>query len=262
MNPSALMRAIDFALALGKNLLSLVRTERRLGAHGNLMTCRNTSGREHHPVPAVALIKLRTFASAILCSVAVEDYDRIADGLGSFGIQLANSDDRCEAIARIGPAIHQVHAAVLVPQRRGVDHSLARNHTHWIVPFAGWILGLHHEHTVIGVTPIDIELAIMITDAGSPHTIAMRGLIELTLRLELGDSMSNEFPVDKILAVKDGQTRNTVETAGCEVIVITYRHHVGVTIVCINYRIGISSVTIVRIPYLRHVRFGCLSKGS
>ena len=102
----------------------------------------------------------------------------------------------------------------------------------------------------------------MITDAGSPHTIAMRRFVELALRLKLGDGMTDEFPVDKVLAVKDGQTWNTVEAAGREVIVITYRHHVGVTVVCIDYRIGISSVTIVWIPNLRHIRFGCLSKGS
>ena len=92
--PAALMRAVDAGLTLCQHLLVLVRAKGRLRAHSQLKASRHAAGRTHNPVPAVALIELRSFAGAVLRAVAVEDDDGLADGLGTVSRQFANREYR------------------------------------------------------------------------------------------------------------------------------------------------------------------------
>ena len=88
----------------------LIGTVGRLGAHGQLETGRHTACRTHYPVPAVALVELRTLAGAILGAIAVEDDDGLTDGAGTVGTQFANGQHRGKFGARIGPAVDQITA--------------------------------------------------------------------------------------------------------------------------------------------------------
>ena len=78
VHPSALMRAVDVCLALCQHNLVLVGAVRALAAHSQLETRGHAARRTHNPIPAVALVKLRPFAGAVLSAVAVEDDDRLA----------------------------------------------------------------------------------------------------------------------------------------------------------------------------------------
>ena len=96
MYPTALVRTVNLGFALCQYYLVLVGTERRFAAHGQLEACGHAACRAHNPVPALALVELGALASAVLSTVAIEYDDGLSDGLGAFGIQLANGEYRGE----------------------------------------------------------------------------------------------------------------------------------------------------------------------
>ena len=103
---------------------------------------------------------------------------------------------------------------------------------------------------MVGVTPIDIELSIVVADGWSPNTLAMLRLVEEFLGFLFLQGIADDFPVYQILAMKDRQTGNAVERTCREIIIIAYSYHIRVAIVGINHGIGISAVAIVGIPNL------------
>jgi hypothetical protein len=60
--------------------------------------------------------------------------------------------------------------------------------------------------------------------------------------------MTNQLPVDKIMGVKDRQSRDTVERRGHHIIAVTYSHHIGIGIIGMKNRIFIGSVSLIRYP--------------
>ena len=126
--PTALMRAVDGRLPLSQHHLVLVGAVGTTRAHGQLEARGHAARRTKNPVPTVALIELRAFAGAVLGAVAVEHDDRLADGAGAVGRKLAHGKYGGKARTRVGPAVDQVAAAVIVPKGRGVDIALTGNH--------------------------------------------------------------------------------------------------------------------------------------
>ena len=91
MHPATLMRAVDISLTLLEHNLMFVRTIGRLRTHSQLETLGNTASRTHNPIPAIALVELRTFAGAVLSTVSVEHDDGLPNSLRTVSAHLANS---------------------------------------------------------------------------------------------------------------------------------------------------------------------------
>ena len=173
---------------------------------------RNTSCRTHDPIPTIALIELRSLAGAVLSAVAVEHDYRLADGLGTLCIHLTDGKHGCKLRAGVGPAVDEIAFAILVPEWGSIDISLAADNAYGLFPFACGvtILSLYHHHSEVGVAPVDIILACMISDAGSPDTIAVLRLTaemlkELAVALvEVFQGVAYNLPVYEVFRVKDG----------------------------------------------------------
>ena len=74
------MRPVDVGLALSQYDLVLIGTVGRFGTHCQLEACGDTACWAHNPVPAIALIELRTFAGTVFRAVAVKDDNGLSDG--------------------------------------------------------------------------------------------------------------------------------------------------------------------------------------
>ena len=260
MHPTSLMRAVDVGLALSQHNLMFVRTVGRLGAHGQLETVGNTSRRTHNPVPALALIELRTFAGAILRAIAIKHDDGLSDSLGAIGRHLANGEHGGKLRARIGPSVDQIATAIVVPQRSGVDIALATNDTDWLFPLASGILRLDHIYTIVGVAPIDVVPPLMIADAGCPHASAMLGRAEMMEQrivalIEILQGIAHDFPVDQVLRVQDRQSRGALERGSRHVIILARGSYadIRVGVIGINHWVGVGAIAIVGRPHLRLV---------
>ena len=177
--PAALMGAVDAGLALRQHDLMLVGAVRAFTAHGQLETRGHAACRTHDPVPAVALVEFRTLTGAVLCAVAVEHDDRLADGPCAVSTQFTDGQHRSELSARVGPAVHQVAAAVVVPEWGSVDVALALDDAQGLRPLAGRVFRLHHHYAVVGVAPVDVVFAVVVAYGGCPDAVAVLRPVEL-----------------------------------------------------------------------------------
>ena len=249
MDPAALMGAIDRSLALTQHGLALVGPVGTLRAHGKLPAGFDATCRTHNPVPAVALVELRTF-SRIVAVASVEDDDRLANRAGTIGRKLTHGEHGVETSTRVGPSVDEVAATVVVPERTGVDHALARNHADGFLPRSGGILRLHHHHAAVGIAPVDVELAVVMANAGCPDTVAMLRQLAWELTLQ---GVADDGPVDEVAGVQHGQARHTLEGGSRQVVVVAHANDVGVAVVGIQHGVLIGAVAIVGTPHLRAV---------
>ena len=111
--------------------------------------------------------------------------------------------------------MRKVGLAVFVPQGAAVNHALALLHPDDRLPRACRVLCLGHEETLVGVTAIDVEPPVVITNSGSPHVITVLNFLvpvevgTFVLRengIVVGQGMSDEFPVHKVGTMEDLQT--------------------------------------------------------
>ena len=211
VNPTTLMRAVDVGLALCQHDFMFVRTIGTFTAHGQLEACWHPTCRAHNPIPAIAFVELRSFAGAVFITITVEHDNGIADGTCAVCRQFTNRQYRSELSTRVGPAIHQITASVVIPERGGVNHSLTCYDTYRFLPSADRVLRLHHEYTVVGVAPIDVILTIVVADAGSPDSLAVGRLVEYLFGFQLLEGIADDFPVHQVARMENGQSRDAVE---------------------------------------------------
>ena len=68
--------------------------------------------------------------------------------------------------AAAGPGVHQVHAAVLVPERAGVDGAAGRLDQRERLPGPARVAGARHVDPAVGVSDVDPEEAAVMAQAG------------------------------------------------------------------------------------------------
>ena len=127
--------------------------------------------------------------------------------------------------------MHQISLAIIVPQGRRVYHSLTSLDEHGCLPLAYGIISLHHIDTMVGVAPIDIELARVVAYAGCPYSFAMAWLAVELYGRNLTQGIVDELPVDEVLGMQDRESRCTGETRCRHVEVISHATHVGIGVV-------------------------------
>ena len=205
--PAALMRTIHRRLTLFQDSLALVRTVRTHRTHDELPPRLDTTGRTHDPIPSVTLVELRTFCR-IVAVASIEDDYRIPNLACAVGRKFTHREHRVKTDPRVCPTIDKIATAIVVPQRTGIYHALSRDDTHRFLPRSRRILRLHHHHPAIRIAPIDIEFAIVMTNAGCPNTISVLRQLSWELTLQ---SMSDDGPIHQILGMQDWQTRHALE---------------------------------------------------
>ena len=183
----------------------------------------------------------------------IEDDSRLTDGTCSVSSEFTNTQHGVEATARGCPAINEIATAIIVPQRAGVYHTFARDHTNGLTPFSCWVFGLDHEDAQVWVAPIDEETVVMMTDSRCPDALAMLRKVEDFLGQLLLQGMTDDGPVHQVAGVQDGQAGNTVERRCREIVVIAYHTDIGVGVVGKEHGVGIGAVAIVGTPHLRLV---------
>ena len=216
MHPSSLMRAIDSCFPLRQNNLMLVRSIGRLASHSQLETCRHTTGRTHDPIPAIALIELRSLTSTILCTITIKDNDRLPDGSCSVSRQLPYSQHTGKLGPRIGPAIHEIAPPVIIPKRCRIDIPLSPDDTNRILPFTGRVFGLYHIHAIVRIAPIDIVLTIVVSDRWCPDAVTMLRRTEMRLQCSIASierlqRIADNLPIHQVGRMKNGQARHTIK---------------------------------------------------
>ncbi len=144
--------------------------------------------------------------------MSVIDDAVLSYGLGSVGGHLDHAEDALHACAAAGIAMSYVGTSVLIPYRTGVDDAFRFMHEHGSFPRTCRILGLDHDYTDIGVAVVDVVLAVVVAYCGSPHGAAMIGVgHELCILGHLGNGMTYQSPVHKILGMEDGQSGYVTE---------------------------------------------------
>ena len=157
--------------------------------------------RTHNPIPAVALVELGTFCRAVFRSVAIEHNHGVANLLHAVGTHFTYRQDRIELTTRVGPSVHQIALAVVIPKRRGVNHALAFDNALRLRPFAFRVFGGSHKHTQVRIAPIDIIglIILIIADAWCPNAVSMLGDIVTLQRRQCLDGIVHNLPVHQIL---------------------------------------------------------------
>ena len=210
MNPCALVRTVNLRLALRHHYLRLVWTIYVLASHGKLPAHLYASCRAHNPVVAVTLIEFRTFCCMVFLSSI--KYDAwFSYHFRSICRKFSYGQYGVESSPASSPSIYEIAFSVFIPERTGIYHAFSCQYTDRFLPSASWVLGLHHENTMVWVAPIDIELSIVVADGWSPNTLAMLRLAEEFLGFLFLQGIADDFPVYQILAMKDRQTGNAVE---------------------------------------------------
>ena len=100
----------------------------------------------------------------------------------------------------------RIAASVFIPEWGSVDIACTLDNAFRLCPCSGRITidGLHHIHAEVGITPIDIILSGVITDARCPDTIAVLGSLKVLQQfvvtlIEVADGIVDDFPVDEVL---------------------------------------------------------------
>ena len=188
---------------------------------------------------------------------------RITDNLCTFRIHPAYHHNTVHLRATAGPGMYQINLSVLIPQRRRVYHSFTGFHKYGFLPFAGRVFCLYHEDAEIRVAPIDVKFPFMVTYGRSPHSLTVAGGIIKLFRLQLLQGIIDNTPIHQILGMENRQPRRTSEAGSGHIKIITGRTDIRVGVIGMQYRISISTVTLIRHPYLGYVlRFRLQTDGT
>ena len=161
--------------------------------------------------------------------------------------------------------MYHIHFAVFVPKRTSVDDAFTRFHQYRLSPRSFRIFGFYHESTLIGISPEDVKLTVVMADGRCPYAVTMfRTFGSFYWGQSVRYGSANDSPVHQIFGVEYLQSGQTVETGRCHVVIISYTAGIRVGIVCIEYRVLVLTVSLVGYPYLGNIIFllCCQRKGE
>ena len=99
--------------------------------------------------------------------------------------------------------MYHIYFSVLIPKRASVDNPFSRLYKNRLTPRTFRIFGFHHESTLIGVSPEDVKLPVVMTDSGRPYAVTVFGTLGSFNRWQcIGYGSTNDTPVHQIFGVK------------------------------------------------------------
>ena len=251
--PCTLVRTVDRAITLCQHCFPFVRAVYVFGTQYYLPTCGYAACRMEDIIISVTFVELWTFAS-LVCFMTVEYNARRGNGFSCFGIQFADGDHAFQFGAATCISVYHVYFTVLVPEWASVDDTFSRLYQHRLGPRTFRVFGFHHESTLIGVSPEDVKLPVVMTDSGRPYAVTVFGTFGSFNRWQcIGYGSTNDTPVHQIFGVKYLKSGQTVETGRCHVEIISYTAGIRVGIVCIEYRVLVLTVSLVGYPYFGNI---------
>ena len=132
-----------------------------------------------------------------MCFVTVENYTGRSDRFCCFCIQFADSDYTFQSGTTSCVCVYHIYFSVFIPERASVNDTFSRFHQDRFAPRTFRIFGFHHKSSLVGISPKDIELTVVMTDSRSPNTITVfRSFRSFDRREGIGNCSTNDCPVD------------------------------------------------------------------
>ena len=203
MYPTTLVGTVDIRLALSHHRAIFIRSVDILTAGSHLPSLFYTTCWPHDIIVPVILIEFGALTGIVAILIAIKDDHGIADGSCTISRQFSDHQHRVDVLSTGGIGIDEITAAVFIPQRTTVDQSFPGNDEHRVIPTACRILCLDHIDTMVGVSPVDIKLTLVITDAGCPYALSVTRSLEMSLHLlvttiERLQGITDNLPVDQV----------------------------------------------------------------
>ena len=157
----------------------------------------------------------------------------------------------------VGLYFYQMH---LVIPMHGVNLVTIEKHaqvidatTHILVlPWAFWLIGGKHLQAMVVYIDKDVELPVVVTDAGSPDAIAIDTFFPFKVKvwpqIQFVKDVSDKVPIHQVLGMKQRQTRLTMHGTGHHIEVLAHPDHVRVGKLIVKQGIGIGPVPIICRP--------------
>ena len=196
IHPCTLVRTVDWRVTLREYCFPFVRTVDVFRTQYDLPACRYPAGRMEDIIIVVSLIHFRTFAS-LMCFVTVEDNTRRSDRCICFRIQFADSDYTFQSGTTSCVCVYHIYFSVFIPERASVNDTFSRFHQDRFAPRTFRIFGFHHKSSLIGISPKDVKLTVVMTNSRSPDTITVfRSFRSFDRREGIGNCSTDDCPVD------------------------------------------------------------------
>ena len=219
----ALVGAVDRGGVLLEHDPVLVRPVQLPGAEDHLVAVGHSSRRRVDPVPAALPVGLGALESEHPGKVrAVDDHLRGGEGGGEIRRDLEQGEAVLHPGAGTGPAVHQVRAAVLVPQGARVDEPPPGQQQPRRAPRAGRVRRVEDEDAVVRIRVDDVERPGVLADARGPHAAAAPGEGVVLLGDQSGQRIGHVLPGHEVLRAQHGQARGAVEAGGDHPVVIAH----------------------------------------
>ena len=116
-----------------------------------------------------------------------------------------------------------------------------------LIPLTINIFCFHYINAEIRISPINHIFTFMISNTWRPNTFTMLWFIKKaygnTIKTQIFQGIIYNFPINQIFGMQDRQTRNTVETGSCHIIIVPNSNYVRIRIICIQNRIFKNSIS-------------------
>ena len=170
---------------------------------------------------------------------AVEDRHRIAaEHAAPVFAQAPQRQQAVEPGAALRPRVHQVHRAVVVPERAGVDPAARGCDQGERLPRATRIHCCGHEDPDVGIAGIHPETAGVMTEARRPDAHPVLRLV-VPRRGQPRRCVADDRPGDQIARVQDRQRRDGGEARRHQVEVLADADDVGIRVVAEDDRVPV-----------------------
>ena len=220
IDQGTLMRAVNVGRARLQAAPSLVGAVYILASEHGLPTGYYTALGNAEVVVAVFLQELRAFGHRSLI-----DRLTLVQKACPVGTH-AMDDDRSGTYA----AVTQIGLPVFVPERTGVFPAIDVDHLVQWRPGAFWLLGTGHIEARVRHADEHPETSVVIAQGRGPSAVGIAVHILELRQVDAAVYLSDDAPVDHILALQDGHSHE-VELGAGHVVLLAYADHVRVAVV-------------------------------
>ena len=200
IDPRALMRPVGFGVSLMHNDAVLIRAKDIAAAQHGLPAVFHAARRDKDIVPAVPLVHFGAL-SGRLGQRAVKDDGTVLHHGKRFGVKAGQLDLVLDAAAAVGKGVRHIDAAVIVPERAGVDPAAGRLHTMQFTPRAAGVRGGGVEDALVRQRDKGVEPPVMPAQRRRPCAAAV-GRLRIAVKGQALHAAADALPVDEIAAVQ------------------------------------------------------------
>ena len=200
INPRALMGTVGFGIALMHNNAVLIRAKNVAAAQHGLPAVFHAARRDKDIVPAVPLVHFGALGGG-LGQRAVKDDGAVLHHGKRLGVKAGQLDLVLDAAAAVGKGVRHIDAAVIVPERAGVDPAAGRLYTMQLAPRAAGICGGGVEDALVRQRDKGVKPPVMPAQRRCPWAAAV-GRLRIAVKGQPFNAVADALPVDEVAAVQ------------------------------------------------------------